>query len=376
LNAPGAPCVSVLTASGRGAVAVVRVWGPGSRELADRFFRPNSGPSLMKTPPGRLRVGRVGAGLGDEVVAVVVEGEPPEVEIQCHGGSAAVALVVQALVEGGALIRSAQAWARHSSGSATRAEAQVALGSAPTARVAEILLDQAEGALHDELLRLADAEPEKILAGLDPLIDRALLGIHLIEGWKVVLAGRPNVGKSRLLNALAGYDRAIVDPTPGTTRDVVTVRAAFDGWPVELADTAGLRESVDPIEIQGVGIARDRHREADLVVVVLDRSEPLTGMDREILEDHREAMIVANKSDLPLSWDVSELGALAVSAERGDGIEKLASAIARRLVPTDLPTGSAVPFRKVHLQRLRAIRDAFEEGQVDRAGRSLRRWTR
>ncbi len=90
-----------------------------------------------------------------------------------------------------------------------------------------------------------------------------------------MLAGRPNVGKSRLLNALAGYDRAIVDPTPGTTRDVVTVPAAFDGWPVELADTAGLRSSLDPIEAEGVALARARQRGADLVVVVLDRSEPL-----------------------------------------------------------------------------------------------------
>ena len=112
------------------------------------------------------------------------------------------------------------------------------------------------------------------------------VGLRLIAGWRVVLAGRPNVGKSRLLNALTGYDRAIVDATPGTTRDVVTARTALDGWPVELADTAGLRPSDDPIEASGVALARARQGEADLVLVVLDRSEPLTDIDRAIVAEH------------------------------------------------------------------------------------------
>jgi tRNA modification GTPase len=368
------PSCAVLTAPGRGAVAVVRVWGLGALDLVNRAFRPNRGKSLAGSPAGRLRVGRVGLGVGDEVVAVVVEAELPEVEIQCHGGSAAVALVVETLVAGGATLRSARAWASHSSGSAIRAEAALALASAPTARVAEILLDQAEGALDDEIRQVLEVEPGLAISRLDELIERAKLGTRLVEGWRVVLAGRPNVGKSRLLNALAGYDRAIVDPTPGTTRDVVTVLVAFEGWPVELADTAGLRATLDPIEFEGVTQARARQHAADLVVVVLDRSEPLDELDRGVLLTHPEGLVVANKSDLPAVWDDPTIGALAVSAERGDGVEELVRAIAARLVPSVPPPGSSVPFRGVHLRRLMAIRRCFQEGRIERGCRSLRRW--
>jgi tRNA modification GTPase len=368
------PSCSVLTASGRGAVAVVRVWGPGALALADRAFSPSRGKSLARSPLSRLRVGRVGSGLGDEVVAVVVAGNPPEVEIQCHGGSAAVALVVEALVAEGAIARSPRAWARHSSGSTIRAEASLTLASAPTARVAEILLDQTEGALDEELRQVLEAEPILVLRRLDLLIERARFGTHLVDGWRVVLAGRPNVGKSRLLNALAGYDRAIVDPTPGTTRDVVTVLAAFEGWPVELADTAGLRSALDPIEAQGVAQAIVRQRAADLVVVVLDRSETLEEADRAILFDHPEGLVVANKSDLSAAWNEATVGALAVSAERGDGVEKLVKAIAARLVPEVPPRGSPLPFRLVHLRRLMAIRGCFQEGRSEQGYRSLQRW--
>ena len=368
------PFIAVLTAPGRGAVAVVRVWGSGALAVADAAFRPLRGKRLGESPRGRLRVGRIGAGLGDEVVAVVIDGSPLEVEIECHGGSAAISMVVEALEAGGARLRPARAWARHSSGSPTRAEAEIALASAPTARVAEILLDQAEGVLDDELRRMLDSGRDSALSMLDALIDRAKVGVRLLGGWRVVLAGRPNVGKSRLLNALAGYDRAIVDPSPGTTRDVVTVNAAFDGWPVELADTAGLRATTDPIEAEGVALARGRQRAADLVLVVLDRSGPLTDLDRAVLGEHPGAAVVANKSDLPTAWDEAEVGALPVSAERGDGVERLIEAVADRLVPEIPPAGSGVPLRAVHVRRLTAIRGCLSRGEVERGRRSLLRW--
>ena len=282
--------------------------------------------------------------------------------------------MVAALEAEGARFRSPRAWARHSSGSSIRAEAALALASAPTARAAGILLDQVEGAFDEELRRVLHADPGSALNRLDSLIDRAKVGLRLVDGWRVVLAGRPNVGKSRLLNALAGYDRAIVDPTPGTTRDVVTAVAAFDGWPVELADTAGLRSTVDPIEAEGVARARDRQRRADLVLVVLDRSEPIDDHDRGILREHPEGLVVANKSDLPGLWDEASLGALLVSPERGDGIDRLVEAVAARLVPEAPPAGSGLPFRRLHLRRLMAIRACFRSGREDRGRRSLARW--
>ena len=130
--------VCVLTPKGRGAVSVVRVWGPRALETTDSAFRPARGARLAETIPGRLRLGRMGEGQGDEVVAVVVGSDPPEVEVHCHGGPAPVALVVAALVAAGAEWRQPVAWVRQRSRSAVAAEAEVDLARAPTVRVAEI----------------------------------------------------------------------------------------------------------------------------------------------------------------------------------------------------------------------------------------------
>jgi tRNA modification GTPase len=374
MSGPAAARVCVLTPEGRGAVSVVRVWGPRALEVADAAFRPLRGARLSEIAPGRLRLGRMGAGLGDEVVAVVVETEPPEIEVHCHGGPAPVALVVEALVAAGAERRQPVAWVRHASRSAVAAEAEVDLARAPTVRTAEILLEQSRGALEDEARRLiatiAD-DPATALAGVEALRRRAEVGLRLVSGWRVVLAGRPNVGKSRLLNALAGYERAIVDPSPGTTRDVVTIRVAFDGWPVELADTAGLRAADEAVEAAGVATARARQGEADLVVLVLDRSEPLTEADLSLRETYPRALVVANKADLPPAWRPEGAEILTISAERGDGIEALAAAIARRLVPDPHPAGAGVPFRPRQVRHVEQARHDLRVGDTAGATRHL-----
>lgn len=368
---PGSARVCVLTSQARGALAVVRVWGPRALDVADTAFRPARWIRLSATEPGRPRFGRVGAGLGDEVVAVVLRGEPPEVEVHCHGGPAPLALVVEAMVAAGAERRQASAWVRHGARSAVAAQARVDLARAPTLRTAEILLEQALGALERDLtaiVGLVRADPVAAAAGVERLLARAGVGLRLNAGWSIVLAGRPNVGKSRLLNALAGFDRAIVDPAPGTTRDVLTVRTAFDGWPVELADTAGLRDAVDAIETAGIAMARARQAGADLALLVLDRSEPLTGSDHDLVADLRGALIVANKADLPAAWDSPDGSAVVtVSAERGDGLERLAEAVARRLVAEPPPPGAGVPFRASHARRLAAALSALRAGRVEDA---------
>jgi tRNA modification GTPase len=356
-----------LTAEGRGAIAVVRVWGPRAIELADAVFRPNRGGRLAGTAPGQLRVGRIGEGLGDEVVAFVIEGEPAAVEIQCHGGTAAVALVLGALEAAGVLRwrGSPPAEPEHShSRGRPAADALVDLARAPTLRTAEILLDQVHGALSREIAHVIgaiDREPEAALAGLEALIARAAAGLRLLSGWRIVIIGRPNVGKSRLLNALAGFPRAIVDPAPGTTRDVVRLRASLDGWPVELADTAGLRGTEDAVERLGIGRARREQDLADLVLLVLDRSEPLLPIDRELIESTQRALLVANKSDLVSAWTADEvpLGVsllVIVSAQRGDGMDSLISAVVQRLVPDPPPPGCGVPFRAAHFSALAQAR--------------------
>ncbi len=378
---PTRASVCLLTPQGRGAIAALRVWGPDALPLVDQVFRPRFGPGLARTPPGRLRVGHLGTGTGDEVVALVVgEQAKPEVEVQCHGGPAAVELVVEAILAAGARRSTFAAWLADQSHSSLAAQAELDLTQAPTLRVAEILLDQARGAFDLELRALAEEvgrAPDLAKVRLAELRRWSAIGPRLLEGWRVALAGRPNVGKSRLLNALAGYERAIVSATPGTTRDALTLRSALDGWPVELIDTAGLRPTADPIELAGLAIAQARQGSADLVLLVLDRSEPLTEVDRCLLASlpFSEALVLANKSDLPAAWEVETERpgslTLSISAERGDGLDHLSEAITRRIVPEQPAEGAGIPFRAAHAQQLEQVDQLLQAGRAAEARRRI-----
>jgi tRNA modification GTPase len=356
--------VSQLTPEGRGAIAVVRVWGPDAINVSSALFRPVGDLSLAQTAPGRLRLGRIGEALGDEVVAVVLDTAIPTVEVQCHGGTAAVELVVAALEKAGATRFDRWQASEHVASDRLSAEALIDLAHAPTTRTAEILLDQAQGSLRAAIVKLTEAigeQPVQALADIEELIRRAAVGVRLLSDWRVVIAGRPNVGKSRLLNALAGYPRAIVDPAPGTTRDAVTIRTSFGGWPVEIVDTAGLRTTNDAIESLGIAMSYREQERADLVLLVLDRSEPLQLIDRRLLATTAGALPIANKSDLAPVWSAGDIpidasDIVTVSADRGDGVTSLIAAIAERLVPEPPPAGKAVPFRLAHLDDLSRVR--------------------
>jgi tRNA modification GTPase len=372
--------ITIATRVDRGAIAVVRIGGPDAIHVADSVFRPHRGGALRDTPPGRLRYGRAGPGRGDEVVAVVLEGPQPVAEIHGHGGTAAIASVVRALQDAGAVVEDDEEGdVLDAQGDRIRTRAMADLASAPTLRVAEILLDQARGTLSEAIARLlADAEHSvaDALEGLDALIRRGAVGTRLVVGWKVVIAGRPNVGKSRLFNALSGFDRSIVNASPGVTRDVVSFRTAFAGWPVELCDTAGERDSDDAVERQGIDRSRREKRDADLVLVVLDRSEPLQSVDRVMLAGTARALAIANKLDLPPAWDVAGLGIpaeeiVAVSAETGAGLGDLVGAITNRLVPEPPEPGVAVPIRPEHLRSLKEARACLVGGDIDGFARRL-----
>ena len=304
-------------------MAVIRVWGPGRRRGRQPRLSPSPRPPSPRNPtqpaprrPRRLRHRRRGGGRapGRRPGRIPVPRRP------CCRGSGPGSPEV-----GGRPTRFLFRLAGEPGRSRIQVEALEDLARTETSLAAEILLEQSEGALEFELARITQllGNPTNALSALDLLLARARVGRKLLTGWTVALAGRPNVGKSRLLNALAGFDRAIVDPTPGTTRDVVTVRTALGGWPVELADTAGLRDSDDPIETAGVALARSAQAGADLVILVLDGSEPLTEADHSLISALPNALLVANKSDLPPFWSVESLGARAISAERGDGLEAL-----------------------------------------------------
>ena len=160
----------------------------------------------------------------------------------------------------------------------------------------------------------------------------------------MVLAGPPNVGKSSLVNALVGYQRAIVYDAPGTTRDMVTATTALDGWPVELCDTAGLRRGREAIEVEGVRLARLAATAADVLVLVFSAQEPWQADQQELLDEWPDAITVYSKCDLgPPPYDGRPPG-IATSAVTRAGLDELERAVARRLVPGEPEAGAAVPL--------------------------------
>jgi tRNA modification GTPase len=338
-----------LTPPGRGAIATILAEGAGAAAAVAAHFRGTSGRSPASIPTDRPVHGLFGREPGEQVV--VRRRGAESVEIHCHGGPAVVAMIRGMLLAAGGEAVDWRAWAGNREADPIAAWARIALAEARTERVAAILLDQYHGSLRralDEIERdLAAGDRGAARRKIDVLQTRATLGRHLVEPWSVVLAGPPNAGKSSLLNALAGYRRARVHHAPGTTRDVVALRTALGGWPVELCDTAGLHAGGDAVERAGIERAEATLRAADLVLLVFDRSVAWSPPDEELRRRRPDAMIVHNKCDLP-EYATPRPGGLAVSALRGDGIEALAAAIADRLVPEPPRPGDAVPFAAEH----------------------------
>ena len=294
--------VVLLTPPGRGAVATVRVEGPAAIERVDSLFRAASGCPIAELSPDRVAFGRfqLGEGVGDEVV--VRRPQHDVVEVHCHGGPSVATRLVEALTAAGGTQVSPQEWLRSNHASPIAAAARAALAKATTLRAAAILLDQYHGALERALEKILDqlhrGEDSAAAESIEGLLAVAPCGCHLVEPWRVVVAGRPNVGKSSLVNALLGFRRAIVHDTPGTTRDLLTARTAIDGWPIELCDTAGLRDAEHILEQEGINLARQRAESASLVLLVFDATRRWSDEDSDACRHFPNAILVFNKIDL------------------------------------------------------------------------------
>lgn len=364
--------IARLTPPGRGAVATVAVFGDGAVEIAKKVVRTRA-PIEQSSMP---LLGRVGSGPGEEIV--LVRRSEREVFLHGHGGTAAVTALVETFVEAGAILVSWEEWLRTScTGSSITLEARIALPFAPTERAAAILLDQSTGALSREIeaIRFAILADrwEEALARTGTLRSRAGLGLHLRHPWRVVVAGRPNVGKSSLVNAILGYRRAIVHETPGTTRDVVGAQTALDGHPVMLYDTAGIRDAAGRIEKSGISKARRRMADSDLILLLHDSSTQWTESDEVLRRSLPAAIAVYNKTDLPSSIPIPE-GAYPLSALSGAGLPSLIEAIVSRLVPDVPPEGAAVPFTEEQATRLANVEEAIRREEKAAALAVLTGW--
>ena len=364
MNVPsGDDRASVLTPAGRGAVAVIATTGPAARAAIDLQFRAANGRPLDDQRPDRIVFGHWGR--GDHVEEVILcRGDAQRLEIHCHGGSAAAARILDELVQAGCRVVSWREWLALESASPLDAEAEVALAAATTRRTAAILLDQRHGALRAAIdavrAELTNDRLDLARRQLTALRHRAAVGLHLTTPWHVAIAGQPNVGKSSLLNAIVGYQRAIVFDQPGTTRDILAADAAIDGWPVRLTDSAGIRQAADSLEAEGVARAQHQLVEADLVVWVTDATRPGSHAVPGVSDFH--PLIVVNKIDLaPFRPEQGDVG---VSALAGLGLDQLLVAIAERLVPNPPAAGEAVPFTA----RQTGLIDVAIE-QVDRGDR-------
>lgn len=381
---------AIATASAAAAVGIVRLSGAETRRVLAALFTPVDGRSAAELPPRRMTYGTVHDAEGrtlDHALAVVFSaghsytGEE-SAELHCHGSPVVLQEVLRAAFAAGARQARAGEFTERAflngKMDLTEAEAVIDLIDAETAEAARNAAAQVDGALrrpleqvYDALLSLTSrfyavvdypdediedltlAETERTLTESEQTL-AALLGTFargrvLKSGAATAIVGAPNAGKSSLLNALVGYDRAIVTDFPGTTRDTVEEKAVVGGVLLRLIDTAGIRDGGDAVETMGVERSRAAAKQASLALLVLDGSRELTAEDEAAiaLANTVPHLIVAvNKSDLPRALDVGALAdrfdnVLSVSAVTGAGLDTLTDAIAAQF-PSGETAGGAL----------------------------------
>lgn len=372
---------AIATAWGEAGIAIVRLSGPEARKLADRQL--SLAVPLSGTPPRYLRNGYLLDEKGetiDQVLAVWFA--PPKsytgeevVEIHTHGGTLVAQKCLELLLCRGARLAEPGEFTKRAflSGRIDLTQAEAVLGIIRSrsdealraaARTLKGELASFAGDIYDELLALSGKMevsldfPEEdlpfgtdedtghslqaIRQSLEDLLDRCATGFLLREGIRVAIVGRPNVGKSSLLNALLRESRAIVTAIPGTTRDLIEEVLTYRGIPLRLVDTAGMGIPSDEVEAIGISLAEDAFKNADVRIWVADGSAPPAPFDFEMAERLRDLVhvVAVNKSDLPpgrddtgrtteetLSELLPESPVLSISAKKGTGLDSLKDAV-------------------------------------------------
>ncbi|HKQ36676.1 MAG TPA: tRNA uridine-5-carboxymethylaminomethyl(34) synthesis GTPase MnmE [Verrucomicrobiae bacterium] len=357
---------AIATPLGEGGLAVVRLSGPKALEVADKSFRGAVTPSEALTHTLHFGTIERDGKKVDEVMLAVMRAprtytKEDVVEISCHGGLLPAKLVLDALLENGARLAEPGEFTKRAFLNGridlAQAEAVVDLIHSRTELALDAAHEQLAGKLSQRINRLRDemmiplahveahidfpdedispdtkeqliSKLQHGVAFMDELLATADEGQLLRRGIRAAIVGRPNAGKSSLLNQLLGHDRAIVSPIPGTTRDTIEETANIRGIPVVFVDTAGLREAGDEIEEEGIRRSRASLAKAELVLHVLDGSEPLSPLDLKFLAESasKKRIVVRNKIDLPARLEFTDPTA-DVSCVTGKGIEALKDAI-------------------------------------------------
>ena len=365
---------AIATPLGEGGIAIIRISGIKAVNVGDSVFQPLSKAKnhLANSKSHTIHYGYIYLNKQrlDEVMVSVMRGpstftREDIIEINCHGGIQATKAVLDAVLKAGARLAVPGEFTKraflHGRIDLTQAEAVLDLINARSGLALSAANEQLEGKLSQRINQLRDEtmhvlahveahidfpdediEPdtmngligrlEKAKSFIDQLLATANDGQLIRRGIRVAIIGRPNAGKSSLLNQLLGHDRAIVSNIAGTTRDTISEEAQIRGIRVVFIDTAGLQETNDKVEQEGVKRTRTLLNQADLVLYVLDASEPLTEDSQTSLANlrNRKHILVLNKSDLPTVLDLKKIKnskTVSVSSINGDGIESLKETI-------------------------------------------------
>ena len=387
--------VAIATPAGRGGLGVIRISGPDAGRVAGELVGRNKPFKARHATFAKLDVASGISRTGDQVVVTFFPAPSSYTgenvaEVSAHGSPVVLSAILRRAIDAGARLAEPGEFTLRAflNGKVdlVQAEAVADLIDAVTPLQARAAFDQLEGTLTGAIGRI-EGDLFDVIAKLEASLDFPDEGYHFVgaaearvalasvidrieallahsargrlvrEGAQVAIVGAPNVGKSSLFNALLNANRAIVTALAGTTRDLLTERAEIGGLSLALIDTAGVRETADVIEQEGVSRTRATLRVADLVLVVLDRSRAITAEDRDLLAETalQPRVVVLNKSDLP--GVITEAG-VAISARTGAGLDDLIAAIANELAaevsgPRDQPAVSNVRHT-VLLERARA----------------------
>ncbi|WP_426350971.1 tRNA uridine-5-carboxymethylaminomethyl(34) synthesis GTPase MnmE [Alloiococcus sp. CFN-8] len=364
---------AIATALGEGGISIIRVSGDKALDIVSSIFKGKNHRSIKDIKSYTMRYGHIVEkgtdSVIDEVIVSFMKGPKSytaedTIEINCHGGVISSNRILEEVIKAGARHAEPGEFTKRAFLNGridlTQAEAVIDIIRSKTDLSMKSAMLQSEGRLSREISRLSevllnvlaliefvvdftedDEEPddhtpvlvknklEEVIKEIDNLLKTSNEGKILREGLNIVIIGKPNVGKSSLLNALLMENRAIVTDIPGTTRDVIEEYLSLDGIPIKITDTAGIRDTKDVVERIGVERSKEKISQADLIVLMLDLSRALEEEDKEIIEfiKDKKYLLLLNKTDLErrleIPSEVSLVNSIEISAVAGTGLEEL-----------------------------------------------------